>query len=298
VGGTTWFDIHVSDDQPTSPGTSGDEPEDKGAPDPHATEVTPAVDPDATKVSDPDATRISDPDATQLSDADATKMIDPDATRALAKPEDGPTRIIRPQAPDPTAVIPSTPPTQTWRGSAGVHSGTQDPDGTRMWGDPTSPGRAWWLPIVLGIVGLLIIVGVAFALVAAMKGSSTPAPPLPVPSSTPIISAPPTTPSAVASTPPSPTPSLTSEPPASVTIPDTLTGLLFPDVEAELNSLGLKYTLVAQADATERPNTVLSTNPAAGTVVPYGSTVTIVYAVVPPSPSASPSASATPTPTQ
>jgi beta-lactam-binding protein with PASTA domain len=65
-----------------------------------------------------------------------------------------------------------------------------------------------------------------------------------------------------------------------VVIPSTLTGLLFPDVGAELNALGLKYMLVPQIDNDPSmiPNTVLSTDPSAGSAVAPGTVVKVIYA--------------------
>jgi hypothetical protein len=312
----------------------------KPAPDADATRLIPSSDADATQLVDaPDSMRPADTagaGATPLADtadadatkptpvADATRPIDGDTTRPidaadldatqvtpeLAPPVDpyepdedennAPTHVIRPPTPDPTAVMRPTPP--AIRGSAPVYTG-----GTQRGAEPWTPEpppdrRAWWLPILLGIVGLLVLVGVAYLLVHALNNSGspqTPTTPAPVASTPTIVpSTPPTTPpSAPPSAPPSSLPPSSlapssvapSAPPSSIIIPSTLTGLLFPDVDAELNSMGLKYKLEPQInnDPSVIPNTVLSISPAAGTTVSPGTTVTVFYAQR--SPTASPS---------
>src|SRR6185312_1992824 len=92
-----------------------------------------------------------------------------------------------------------------WKGTAGV----RPPDGHKpFWDEPRDEPerRAWWLPVVIGIIGLIILIGAAFALVVAMKGPNTP---VPAPSATSVASPIAQTPSAQPSLPPSgpPTPS-------------------------------------------------------------------------------------------
>ena len=58
----------------------------------------------------------------------------------------------------------------------------------------------------------------------------------------------------------------------------TLIGQPYPAVETALQSLGLRYSVLTVASS-KAPGTVLSLNPS--TVAPYGSTVTINYAVAP-----------------
>ena len=252
--------------------------------------MTPPVDPDATQVTP------ADPDATQVTpaDADATQIVPPvppgdeAATQPFNAPAEPPTQMIRPQTPNPTAALP--PVTPTWRGQFGVQPPGPGDDRTSTWTEPPpSSGRAWWLPILVGIVGLAVLVGVAFALVALMHNTSTPAPgpsPTPPPPSHTAPSSPPA-PSPTISSPP-PTPSPSSNP--AITIPSTWEGLLFTDVENEINGLGLKYVLQPQVDASVLPNTVINTIPGPGNQVVPGTTITIIYAAPPP-PSASPSPS-------
>jgi beta-lactam-binding protein with PASTA domain len=80
-------------------------------------------------------------------------------------------------------------------------------------------------------------------------------------------------------------------------VPSTLEGIVFTYAEEELNALGLKYALQPEVTTSVPPDTVIRTNPAGGQLVVPGTTIVIVYAVVPtPSPSASPSASPSPSP--
>ncbi len=92
-----------------------------------------------------------------------------------------------------------------------------------------------------------------------------------------------------------------------VTIPSDLAGQPLDTVEQRLQSLGLNYTIQdAGQDSTKNPNTVKSVDPAGGSTVQVGSTVTIYVlnynqstpTVTPsPSPKADPTAKPTPTPT-
>jgi hypothetical protein len=284
----------VAEDQPYPSGKPDDDAAPAGDP------TGPAQpDPDATRISgpDPDATRIERPqasgsDPTQPIDPDATRAVpgaDPDATRAVPPAETGPT--IRPQTPDPTTVLPQTP--SAWRGSAAPRPPRPDEDQTGIWDPAQAPGRAWWLPILLGVVGLLILIGLAFALVIAMRNNTTTPLPTtpPAPASPTVATTAPTSPSAAPSTPatPSPTPSFTG---AVVAVPDNLVDLLTLDAENELIAAGLKYNLIPQVDPSVLENTVLAVNPPSGTKVKVGSTVDVIYAV--PAPSASPSPSPSP----
>lgn len=233
-------------------------------------------------VADPDATRAVEPSAMPPADADRTSVL---------SANDAATSIVRPLPSDATAIVapgavPAPPPPGDgkWKGQAGVRPVTPDGDVTGSWAVP-EPRRAWWLPIVLGIVGLLVLVGAAFALVVAMKGGSTP---------TPATSPPPTL---SVTTPPvsdTPTPS-TPSPSDSVTVglvvvPTSLNGLFLSDAETLLSQMGLNFTETPQISDTALPNTVIGTSPGAGTSVPVGSTVVLIYAQAPPpiSPSESP----------
>lgn len=256
----------VSDDQPTPPGTPD------GTPKSDHTPLVPA-DAGATQAMTP----IADPPSTAPTGVRAPAVV----PEGMAPADAAATSVLRPQAPDsqdPTAVVPASPdgPGQAprWTGQAGVRPVSPDQDATGQW-TGREPRRAWWLPIVVGIIGLLVLVGVAFALVIAMRNGSTPAP-----SSTTTLSPSPTpSPSEVPTTPTS-SPSDTDTA-GLVVVPTSLNGLFLSDAETLLSQLGLNYTEVPQISATALPNTVIGTMPDAGTSVPVGSTVVLIYAQAP-----------------
>jgi beta-lactam-binding protein with PASTA domain len=76
-------------------------------------------------------------------------------------------------------------------------------------------------------------------------------------------------------------------------VPTSLIGLPINDAESILDSYGIAYTAVAQPNDSALPNTVISTSPAAGQVVPNGAAVTLYYAQpTPPSTPSNPTPSA------
>jgi serine/threonine-protein kinase len=77
-------------------------------------------------------------------------------------------------------------------------------------------------------------------------------------------------------------------------IPDAYLGKDYRTVQSELSALGLVVNGVQQ-ESTEDPGTVLDLNPAGP--VPAGSTITVTYAIAPPSAPAPTSATPTPVPT-
>jgi PASTA domain len=249
-----------------------------------ATQVV-SPDPDATKSvpSDPDATRLVQPDP------DATRIVksDPDAT--VVTPQ------LRPGAPDSTAVLqPSTSaagataPQARWSGYAPVRvQPARDLDATAQW-QPPEPRRAWWLPILLGIIGLVLLIAIAFAVVAALNNSSDNAPPVPAPTAT--ATSPSQAPSTPSSTPPTSTPPTTPSAVGTFSVPSILIGLQITDAESLLDSYGISYTAVPQPDDNALPNTVVGTSPQPGQVLPAGGGVTLYYAQ--PSTPSSPATSA------
>lgn len=199
-----------------------------------------------------------------------------------------------------------------WQGRAGVRPAMIDEhDPAADWAAPRAPGRAWWLPVVLGIVALVVIVGVVYVVVARSTQHDD-APPVAAPSSTSpsaSLSATanayqPTNPVSVPSSSalslpsgPSSMPVLPTliTPTGLVQVPD-VTQLFVPDAQNELSAFGLESTLKAEVTTTYMPNVVIAMDPPAGTSVPAGKVITLTYAV-PPTPSASaasPSGSPTP----
>jgi S-DNA-T family DNA segregation ATPase FtsK/SpoIIIE len=252
------------DDQPTEP-TGGDP---TGPLDPR--EITAAGD-------DPAMTRPS-PQAHRPVDADATRAmppVDPDATRAIP--------AVPPSRPDATAVAPPLP--SEWKGQAAVRAGTPTDQANQEW-VPVEQGRAWWLPILLAVIGLVFIIGIAFALVFVLKDKNSPAPSV--------------TPTATHTLPPSVTPSTTPSPSstassAAVTavIPANAVGESVDDLKQQLDALGIQHHETAQTDDSQPAGTVLSVTPAAGTAIPLTQVVEIIYAQ-PSGPSSAPPSQSAP----
>jgi PASTA domain len=257
-----------------------------------ATQEGPPLDLDATQLSPRVGPTSGGPttSAEPNGDPDRTRTFDPDATRWVPTVDDS-TAVLPSTAPDQTAVGPTIP--EGWQGRATVRPGGPPPAGPPAEGQPgQSSGRAWWLPILLGIIGLLLIIGLAYGLVLATRHKNTTPPPAPSPTSVPTSVAPSTT---APSTPPSTPPSTT----ALTTVPSGLTTLDLQGAEDALTQSGLKFTTVPQTTTDPgQVGRVLSTDPASGTQVAPGSTVTLTYGVAPsPSPSVAPStAGAVPSP--
>jgi hypothetical protein len=242
------------------------QPGQNNAPEPGAPEpVTPGPDPDATRLQPPSG------------DADAT-------TRLPARTGD--TTIIPPVRPGETAMLPpvtDSPQDQgaRWAARAGVPRAAADEE--EEWVPTEESGSPWWLPLVLGIGGLILLALIGLGIWVAFHNKGNPAP---APGASPTQSA---TPSASPTPPPSPSPTASASPTAAtVTLPD-LRGVAVADAQSTLNQLGLNATIVDQPNSTVPAGTVIAMDPAAGGTVPLGTTVTLTVAVAPsPSPSPTP----------
>jgi hypothetical protein len=263
------------------------------APDPDATRLIRPADPDATHVAKPAATSGAvGGDTTELikPDDDATALIKPDDATALIKSDDAttvlpptpidpaapPTTVLRSKVPDSTSVMPPASEPARWSAKANVPRAVpRDPDATAQW-SPPEPRRAWWLPILLAVIGLLVLLGIVYFLITSLNNNdqpSGPSKPVPTPSvvqssvspSTPASSAPPTS--------ASPT-----QPGAPYVIPGALIGLPIAEAESILDDNHVAHTAVAQVDTTHIPNTVVQTSPSPGQTVPVGGIVTLYYA--------------------
>jgi hypothetical protein len=224
---------------------------------------------------DPDATRDygrSDPDATQVTPPD------PDATRS-------------PRGPDATRVTPVDP--DAWRGRAGVPPtdpvrGAIPPQETEEWAqtDQEEPGRRWWLPILFGLLGVLLVLGIILAMVLANSDDGADNP-TPAPSRTPGRTA------SAASVSPSAAPTVTA---ASPSIVQTATTVVVPETHGDtqaqatgkLEALGLIVRIQFQEDPIATPGTVLASSPIANSVVPSGSEIVLIIAKAIPSSAPSP----------
>jgi hypothetical protein len=222
------------------------------------TMLTPAVDEDATKV-------------TPVVDSDATAMLPP----TPIGPPEPPTTILRPQVPDSTSTMPPADDPQRWTAKANVpRTAPRDPDATAQW-SPPEPGRAWWLPILLGVIGLLILLAVAYFLITHLNNDNTQPSPPPAPTQS---AAPSSTPPSTPPTSAPPTTATPTQPGAPFVVPSLLIGLPVDSAASILDGYGIAYTEVAQTDDSALPNTVVRTSPDVGQTVAPGGSITLYYA--------------------
>jgi hypothetical protein len=195
-----------------------------------------------------------------------------------------------------TVAAPAAP--RPWLGRAAVRApgapGVREAAPMEWEGAGEQQYRQWWMPILVAIVALLLlaVLGYGVWLIAGARGTGpTPVVPAPTAPNEPSAAAP----STVAPTTGAPTPSTT----ASVAVPvPPLIGL--PDVTARalLDQLGLSYRLQFQV-APQPADTIIETDPPAGTPVTPDQPITLVIAeppAVPPT-TATPSAPVRSTPT-
>jgi hypothetical protein len=260
------------------------------APDGDATKPQPAATPDQSAAGGASAPPTPGRGADQPV---PSPEVDADATRRLPS-QTGETTIIPPVRPGETAMIPpviGVPEDRgaRWAARAGVPRPAADEE--EEWVPTEEPGSPWWLPLVLGIGGLLLLALVGLGVYVAFHNRGNPAP---VASASPSLSPSPT-PSATPPQTPSATPSL-SPSVATVTLPD-LRNVAVADAQATLSQLGLNPQVTDQPNNTVPVGTVIAMDPAPGTAVALGSTVTLTVAVAPsPTPSPTPSVTVSPTP--
>ncbi|HEX8347767.1 MAG TPA: PASTA domain-containing protein [Actinoplanes sp.] len=187
-----------------------------------------------------------------------------------------------------------------WSGRAEVHprrSGAGDLTPTDWsasdWATPTpdeSPG-AWWMPIVVGIVVLVLlaVLGVGVWLIVQAGKEDDPAAPAVTPTVAPASTLP--TDAATAASPAAPSTEATTAP-VDVAIP-ALVGLSSAEARRALDRVGLTYRLIYRPD--EAPlETVIDSDPPEGRQVPADTEVTLVIsAPLPTTPTDIPSSPAT-----
>jgi flagellar basal body-associated protein FliL len=240
----------------------------------------------------------SEDEPTQASPAPPPDELSDTADLGGAEPsagQDAPTTAI-PMTTDATTAIPAT--TDHWTGRAEVR-----PDAVR---DAVPPEdwpaeeqeqeqeqeRKWWLPIVIGIIGVLLVLAVIIAAVLLLRRDEEPAPVVTTPVPTTGQVSPTTQPT---SSQPSPTQATaTAAPSAQIEVPN-LAGLTEQAAKTRLEQLGLTYSVTHQEDATSTPGTVIVTVPIGGTVVGPGDTIRLIVATAPPT--TEPTQSAEPTAT-
>jgi hypothetical protein len=261
-----------------------------------------------------DATRVtpSSPD-----DATRTQPVRPDgATRVPPNHPDGVDDRTRPMPrsndrgpSDRTSIMPpvggAPEGNAPWAGRAEVRAPRAEPYGadpygpgaTSDWsaGPPSEPRGKWWLPIVIGIVGLVLLalLGWGIYLIAQHQDDDTPATtPTPTVAPASTVTAATTAPTTAAPTTAAPT--TTAPSPEEVTVP-ALKGLSQDAAQQALSRRGLSARLKFRASTEAPPGTVIDSDPAEGQEVPPDSVVTLFIASASPSPSVS-SSSATPQP--
>ncbi|MFF5295054.1 PASTA domain-containing protein [Paractinoplanes globisporus] len=145
----------------------------------------------------------------------------------------------------------------------------------------------WWLPIVVGIIVLVLLGVLAWAIYLIVQNSGDNPSPVPTTPPTAVVTTNPPSPApsaaATTSTAPSSEPTTvptttatTQEPTAAVTVP-ALRGLPLAEARAALNRTGLRYR-VLYLNSTAAPGTVIDSDPAEGQEVPPDTRVTIVVA--------------------
>jgi hypothetical protein len=203
--------------------------------------------------------------------------------------QDGDETVVTPRA-DSTAVMPTTPEPEwrgAWSGRAEVRPPRpgQEDYAQSEWSPqpPSEPRGKWWMPIVVGIVGLLLLGLLGWGIyLIAQNSDDTETPPATTPSAAAPESTAPTT-TEPTTTPPTTTPT-TTEPtgPAEVTVP-ALVGLSQQQAQQALDRRGLSYRLIfRRSDAAA--GTVIDSDPAEGQEVPADTQVTLVIAAQPNTP--------------
>jgi hypothetical protein len=232
---------------------------------------------------------------TRSSDAYVFDNTGPMPRTGQTPPLDGDETVLTPR-PDATSVMPAaTAGTQeewngAWAGRAEVRPprpGREEYTRTE-WTTavPPEPRGKWWMPIVVGIVGLLLLAAIGWGIyLIAQNADDTDTPPATTPSAVAPASTVPTT-TEPTTTPPTTTPTTTE--PAQVTVP-ALVGLSQQEAQQALDRRGLAYRLIfRRSDATA--GTVIDSDPGEGQEVPADTQVTLVIA-------AQPTTQATPTTT-
>ncbi|WP_250031947.1 Stk1 family PASTA domain-containing Ser/Thr kinase [Paractinoplanes maris] len=200
----------------------------------------------------------------------------------------GSTAVMPPVGDDDWAPSRANP---AWSGRAEVRApqpGRGYPEVDWAASSPPQQRDRWWMPIVVGIIALVLLAVLGWAvylLVNDSDGDQAPAPPaassVVAPAETTATTqttSPSATPTTTAPSPsPSPTPT-TSEPTGGeLTIP-ALRGLALPEAQAALRSTGLNYRLIYRQAPDVPAGTVIDSDPVEGQEVPPDTTVTLVVA--------------------
>lgn len=227
-----------------------------------------------------DGVRRGDDDT--LDDARTVPAIRDEPTVVTNRP--GSTAIMPPVGDDDWAPSRANP---AWSGRAEVRPpqpGRGYPEVDWTASTPTGSRDRWWMPIVVGIIALILlgVLGWAIYLILQDSGDETPvpatsssaAPAETVTTETTSPSATPTT------TSPEPVESTTDPTTAEITIP-ALRGLALADAQEALRATGLNYRLIYRQAPDVPPGTVIDSDPVEGQEVPPDTTVTLVIAAQP-----------------
>lgn len=160
------------------------------------------------------------------------------------------------------------------------------------------PRGAWWMPILIGIVVLLLLGVLGFGVWLILQGADQDDSPPPVVTTsaaratTQPTAEPTAEPTTARPTTTAPQPSPTPAEPEEVTVPD-VAGRTSSEARQALDRAGLSYRLVFRPSRSVPAGTVIDSNPPEGTQVPADTEVTLVIATAPsPEPTAT---TATPT---
>lgn len=192
-------------------------------------------------------------------------------------------KTVAARRPDATSIMPaaddwaSSRANPAWSGRAEVRAPRAQPYSETEWdsGVDRAPSGRWYMPIVVGIV-LLVLLGVlawAIYLIAQNSGGSSPTPNTTTSAATaPSAEPATTTPSnETTTTPPTTEPTATE-----ITVP-ALRGMSVQEATYALSRKGLKYRLIYVEDAAP-PGTVIDSDPAEGQEVPPDTAITLVIA--------------------
>jgi PASTA domain len=220
----------------------------------------------------------------------------------------GQPKNVAPRRADPTAIMPpaaddwasedwaSSRANPAWSGRAEVRPPRAQPYTETEWdaGVERAPSGRWYMPIVVGVVllVLLAVLGWAIYLIAQNSGGNSPTPAATTSAATAPATEPATTsPSAETTTTPP-----TTEPTATeITVP-ALRGMSVQEATYALSRKGLKYRLIYVEDAAP-PGTVIDSDPAEGQEVPPDTAITLVIAKESSTTPPTPTTPATTTPT-
>ncbi|AEV81053.1 hypothetical protein ACWT_0039 [Actinoplanes sp. SE50] len=175
-----------------------------------------------------------------------------------------------------------------WTGRAEVRPSAFDQNSDRYEVDEEvegEPAGHWWMPIVVGTVGLLLLALLGYGIYVIALHARKPAPTTTVApaavTTVPATSATPTTaPTTTAvSVPPTPveTTVVTTEPATTEVAVPALRGMPLADAKIALQRSGLGYRVIGRPSDAE-PGTVIDSDPPEGRVVPPDTAITLVVA--------------------